>query len=132
MEAAHKDDASKRVKIVHGTFMEAFVFSSERRCTDRDVDGGSNTSQMEAIYAVVTTEKKIDGGETWGRDLRDEEEGFPQTAHLSCGKRLRHNGLCPVRASLESAGATTWNGQTLNAGNDAHDATWHISEVHAA
>ena len=44
---------------------------------DRDVDGGSNIPQMEAEYPMVTTGKKIDGGETWGKNLRNEEKGFP-------------------------------------------------------
>ena len=71
---------------------------------DHNVDGRSNIPQMEVDYPTFTTGKKMDSGETRGRDLRDEEEGFPQTERLFCGKRLCRDGLCTVRSE---PGATT-------------------------
>ena len=65
---------------------------------DCNVDGGSNILQMEAYYPTVTIGKKIDGGETQGRDLRDEAEGVPPTAHIFYGNRLCHDRLCIVKS----------------------------------
>ena len=64
MEAAHEDNASKRVKQVQGTFVAAFALVVHEDARTRDVDGGSNIPQMEADYPAVTTRKKIDGGKT--------------------------------------------------------------------
>ena len=76
MKAAHKDDTSDRVKNSIGDIRGSFRVGNVRRCTDHDMDGGDNIPQMEADYPAVTTGKKIDGGKTRERDLRDEEKGF--------------------------------------------------------
>ena len=99
------------------------------RCTDHNVDGRNDIPQMEADYPAVTTGKTIDGGETRARDLRDEEKGFPQIAHLFCGKRLRCNGLCTMRSEPRERRCNNLERSDIECRNDANDATWRISEV---
>ena len=96
------------------------------------MDGTSNIPQIEADYPTVTTRKKIDGGETRGRDLRDKAEGFLQIAHLFCGKRLRRDGLCAVRSEPRERRCNNLEHSDIECRNDADDAMWWVSELRVA
>ena len=87
---------------------------------------------MQADYPTVTTGKKINGGETWGRNLRDEEEGFPQTTRFFCGKHLCRDGFCAVRSEPRKHNCNNLEGSDIECRDDANDAMWHISEARAA
>ena len=96
------------------------------------MDGRSNIPQLKADYPIVTTGKKIDGGKTRGRDLRDEEEGFLQTTRLFCGKCLHRDGLSAMRSELGERRCNKWELSDIQCRNNVDDAMWHIYEVHVA